>query len=104
AIMVAGGKRARASGNIGTAFSTAVRESAELDVMVLEVSSFQLENIVDFRPRISVHLNLTPDHLDRYKTMEEYAYAKRQLFRNQTVDDYVVLNANLTIPGLLAQP
>ena len=49
-----------------------MRDSANLDVMVLEVSSFQLENIVDFRPRISVHLNLTPDHLDRYETMEEY--------------------------------
>ena len=90
-------------GNIGTAFSAAVRTSAELDVMVLEVSSFQLENIVDFRPRISVHLNLTPDHLDRYKTMEEYAYAKRQVFRNQTVDDYAVLNASLVIPGVMAQ-
>jgi UDP-N-acetylmuramoylalanine--D-glutamate ligase len=88
ALLSAGGKRALASGNIGTAFSTAVRQSADLDVMVLEVSSFQLENIVDFRPRISVHLNLTPDHLDRYATMEDYAYAKRQVFRNQTVDDY----------------
>jgi len=104
ALLLAGGKRALASGNIGTAFSTAVRESADLDVMVLEVSSFQLENIVDFRPRISVHLNLTPDHLDRYATMEEYAYAKRQVFRNQTVDDYAVLNASLTIPGVMAQP
>jgi UDP-N-acetylmuramoylalanine--D-glutamate ligase len=103
AILIAGGKRALASGNIGTAFSTAVRTSADLDVMVLEVSSFQLENIVDFRPRISVHLNLTPDHLDRYKTMEEYAYAKRQIFRNQTVDDYAVLNASLVVPGVMAQ-
>jgi UDP-N-acetylmuramoylalanine--D-glutamate ligase len=103
AVLTAAGKRARASGNIGTAFSAAVRESDKLDVMVLEVSSFQLEHIVDFRPRISVHLNLTPDHLDRYKTMEEYAYAKRQVFRNQTVDDYAVLNAALTMPGLMAQ-
>jgi UDP-N-acetylmuramoylalanine--D-glutamate ligase len=102
ALLSAGGKRSLASGNIGTAFSTAVRESADLDVMVLEVSSFQLENIVDFRPRISVHLNLTPDHLDRYATMEEYAFAKRQVFRNQTSDDYAVLNANLTLPGLMA--
>jgi UDP-N-acetylmuramoylalanine--D-glutamate ligase len=103
AVLTAGGKRARASGNIGTAFSAAVRESAQLDVMVLEVSSFQLEHIVDFRPRISVHLNLTPDHLDRYGTMEEYAFAKRQVFRNQTVDDYAVLNAALSLPGLMAQ-
>jgi UDP-N-acetylmuramoylalanine--D-glutamate ligase len=103
ALLTAGGQRTRASGNIGTAFSAAVRESAGLDVMVLEVSSFQLEHIVDFRPRISVHLNLTPDHLDRYGTMEEYAAAKRQVFRNQTVDDYAVLNAALVLPGLMAQ-
>ena len=102
ALLTAAGKRALASGNIGTAFSAAVRQSADLDVMVLEVSSFQLENIVDFRPRISIHLNLTPDHLDRYGTMEEYAYAKRQVFRNQTVDDYAVLNAKLALPGLMA--
>ena len=71
AVLAAGSKRTLASGNIGTAFSAAVRGSKDLDVMVVEVSSFQLENICDFRPRISVHLNLTPDHLDRYKTMEE---------------------------------
>jgi UDP-N-acetylmuramoylalanine--D-glutamate ligase len=102
AILSAAGKKTLASGNIGTAFSTAVRQSADLDVMVLEVSSFQLENIVDFHPRVSVHLNLTPDHLDRYGTMEEYAYAKRQVFRNQTGDDYAVLNAKLSLPGLMA--
>ena len=84
AVLAAGGKRTKASGNIGTAFSAAVRDSANLDVMVLEVSSFQLEHIAEFRPRISVHLNLTPDHLDRYKTMEEYEAAKWQVFRNQT--------------------
>src|ERR1700678_4065087 len=88
AVLAAGGKRTKASGNIGTAFSAAVRESASLDVMVLEVSSFQLEHIVEFRPRISVHLNLTPDHLDRYGSMEEYEVAKWQVFRNQTMDDY----------------
>ena len=103
ALLVAGGKRARAGGNIGTAFSAAVRTSAELDVMVLEVSSFQLEHIVDFRPRISVHLNLTPDHLDRYQTMEEYADAKRQIFRNQKADDYAVLNAALDLPEVQAR-
>jgi UDP-N-acetylmuramoylalanine--D-glutamate ligase len=92
-----------ASGNIGTAFSTAVRDSANLDVMVLEVSSFQLEHIVDFRPRISVHLNLTPDHLDRYGSMEEYEVAKWQVFRNQTVDDYAVVNVALRLPEMAAR-
>jgi UDP-N-acetylmuramoylalanine--D-glutamate ligase len=103
AVLAAGGRRTKASGNIGTAFSAAVRDSANLDVMVLEVSSFQLEQIVEFRPRISVHLNLTPDHLDRYKTMEEYEAAKWQLFRNQTADDVAIVNTNLRLPEMKAR-
>ncbi len=102
-VLAAGGKRTKASGNIGTAFSTAVRDSANLDVMVVEVSSFQLEHIVEFRPRISVHLNLTPDHLDRYATMEEYEIAKWQVFRNQTADDFAIVNTNLRLPLMAAQ-
>jgi UDP-N-acetylmuramoylalanine--D-glutamate ligase len=103
AVLAAGGKRTKASGNIGTAFSTAVRDSANLDVMVVEVSSFQLENIVEFRPRVSVHLNLTPDHLDRYQTMEEYEAAKWQIFRNQTTDDFAIVNTNLRLPAMNAR-
>jgi UDP-N-acetylmuramoylalanine--D-glutamate ligase len=102
-VLAAGGKRTKASGNIGTAFSAAVRDSANLDVMVLEVSSFQLEHIVEFRPRISVHLNLTPDHLDRYGSMEEYEVAKWQVFRNQTADDYAIVNTNLRLPEIAAR-
>ena len=100
AVLRAGGYRTTASGNIGTAFSTAVRESSNLDVMVLEVSSFQLEQIVDFRPRVSVHLNLTPDHLDRYKSMKEYERAKWQIFRNQTPEDHAIVNADLNLPKM----
>jgi UDP-N-acetylmuramoylalanine--D-glutamate ligase len=103
AVLAAGGKRTMASGNIGTAFSQAVRESANLDVMVVEVSSFQLEQIAEFRPRVSVHLNLTPDHLDRYKSMAEYEAAKWEIFRNQTADDYAIVNANLRLPPMRAQ-
>jgi UDP-N-acetylmuramoylalanine--D-glutamate ligase len=103
ALLRAGGKKTVASGNIGKAFSEAVRDSANLDVMVLEVSSFQLEEITEFRPRVSVHLNLTPDHLDRYATMNDYERAKWQIFRNQTEDDYAVVNTNLRLPELKAQ-
>ena len=103
AVLAAGGRRTKASGNIGTAFSAAVRDSAKLDVMVVEVSSFQLEQIVEFRPRISVHLNLTPDHLDRYGSMEEYEAAKWQIFRNQTAADYAIVNTNLRLPEIAAQ-
>jgi UDP-N-acetylmuramoylalanine--D-glutamate ligase len=103
AVLAAGGKRTKTSGNIGTAFSAAVRDSANLDVMVLEVSSFQLEHIVEFRPRVSVHLNLTPDHLDRYGSMEEYEAAKWQIFRNQTPDDVAIVNTNLRLPEMKAR-
>jgi len=103
AVLAAGGKRTMASGNIGTAFSAAVRGSQDLDVMVVEVSSFQLEHICDFRPRVSVHLNLTPDHLDRYKSMEEYEAAKWEIFRNQTPDDVAIVNASLRLPPIRAK-
>jgi UDP-N-acetylmuramoylalanine--D-glutamate ligase len=103
AVLTAGGKRTMACGNIGTAFSTAVKQSGDLDVMVVEVSSFQLEHIVEFRPRVSVHLNLTPDHLDRYGSMEEYEVAKWQIFRNQTADDCAIVNANLRLPEMVAR-
>lgn len=97
-VFVAAQKKCLAAGNIGTAFSTAVEKSGELDVMVLEVSSFQLEQISDFRPRVSVHLNLTPDHLDRYATMAEYQAAKWEIFRNQTADDVAIVNVTVALP------
>ena len=103
ALLRAGGKRTAVAGNIGTAFSAAVRKSADLDVMVLEVSSFQLEQIVEFRPHVSVHLNLTPDHLDRYGSMDEYERAKWEIFRNQTAADYAIVNANLRLPEMAAR-
>jgi UDP-N-acetylmuramoylalanine--D-glutamate ligase len=101
-VLAAGGKKTKASGNIGTAFSSAVGGSANLDVMVVEVSSFQLEEIAEFRPQVSVHLNLTPDHLDRYKSMEEYEAAKWQIFRNQTAEDFAIVNRNLRLPPMKA--
>ena len=62
--------------------------------MVLELSSFQLEEIVRFRPEVAVLLNITPDHLDRYPSMDEYSAAKFNLFKNQGPDDVMVLNAD----------
>jgi UDP-N-acetylmuramoylalanine--D-glutamate ligase len=68
---------------------------------VLEVSSFQLETIVEFRPRIAVILNITPDHLDRHKTFDNYANTKARIFENQQADDFTVLNADdATTAGL----
>ena len=92
-----------ASGNIGLPFATAVRQSHELDVMVLEVSSFQLETIHAFRPHVSVWLNFSPNHLDRYRDMDEYRTAKLRIFANQTSEDYAVVNARENLPPIAAR-
>ena len=87
-----GGVKTLAGGNIGPAFAAVVKKSGDLDVMTLEVSSFQLEEIRNFRPHIAVWLNFTPDHLDRYPDMEAYRQAKLRIFENQTVEDFAVVN------------
>jgi UDP-N-acetylmuramoylalanine--D-glutamate ligase len=81
-----------AAGNIGPAFASVVKQSGKLEVMTLEVSSFQLETITTFRPHLAVWLNFTPDHLDRYPDMEAYRRAKLRIFQNQTVDDFAIVN------------
>ncbi len=78
-------------GNIGTPFCDLL-ESPPKDFAVIEVSSFQLETIRDFKPKIAAILNLTPDHLDRHKTLEHYAALKKRLTGNQKIDDVLVLN------------
>lgn len=103
AMLTGSGVRAIASGNIGLPFATAVRGSNLLDVMVLEVSSFQLETIRNFRPRVSVWLNLSPNHLDRYRDMDEYRAAKLRIFDNQTPEDFAVVNARDALPDLAAR-
>ena len=81
------------AGNIGTAFSSVVLELAETDIAVLEVSSFQLDCIDNFRPKISVLLNITPDHMDRYDhSIEKYAASKARIFQNQQADDVLIYN------------
>jgi len=93
-IMTAAGFPALVGGNIGTpAISLAERATPET-VIVLEISSFQLETIQTFRPKISVVLNVTPDHLDRHRTFEAYVDAKARIFENQQGSDFAVLNAD----------
>ena len=65
-----------------------------LDFIVVEVSSFQLESTEDFRPKVAAIINITPDHLDRYHSLEEYSDAKAMIFGNQREDDFLVLNAD----------
>ena len=91
-ILAAGGLPTLVGGNIGTpAISLAERAKRET-VIVLEVSSFQLETIQTFRPKVAVVLNVTPDHLDRHRTFEAYVDAKARIFENQRGDDFAVLN------------
>ena len=82
-------------GNIGSPFAGSVRTVKEGDHVVLEVSSFQLETIETFRPRIACLLNLTQDHLDRYPDMASYFEAKKRIFRNQTPDDFAIFPREL---------
>jgi UDP-N-acetylmuramoylalanine--D-glutamate ligase len=93
-IMTAAGLPTLVGGNIGTpAISLAGRAKPET-VVVLEISSFQLETIQTFRPKIAVVLNVTPDHLDRHRTFEIYTDAKARIFENQQGNDFAVLNAD----------
>jgi len=85
------GLKAQLGGNIQIPFSQVVNKKPS-DAMVLEVSSFQLENIRDFSPFVGILLNITPDHLNRYHSMDEYAAAKFALFKNQSAGDFAVLN------------
>jgi UDP-N-acetylmuramoylalanine--D-glutamate ligase len=81
-------------GNIGVPLLSVVESSADSSVTVAEISSFQLEAIEAFRPEVGVLLNLTPDHLDRHASFEEYAAAKMRMFANQLDRDCAVLNAD----------
>ena len=86
----AGGRKAFIGGNLGTPFIGAL--SGRWDWGVLEISSFQLEWIEHFRPRVAVLLNVTEDHLDRYATFDDYRRAKERIFAAQSESDFAVLN------------
>jgi UDP-N-acetylmuramoylalanine--D-glutamate ligase len=81
-------------GNIGVPVVALIEESTDETWSVLEVSSFQLETTEEFRPAIAVILNITPDHLDRHGTFENYALAKERIFAAQRPEDFLVLNAD----------
>lgn len=93
-IIAAGKFSTMVGGNIGTPAISFVDQAGPKTWIVLEVSSFQLETILEFRPKIAVILNITPDHLDRHKTFANYVNAKARVFENQSVDDFTVLNAD----------
>jgi UDP-N-acetylmuramoylalanine--D-glutamate ligase len=94
------GKDVRVGGNIGRPVTSLVDGASADTTFVLEVSSFQLEGVLSFRPRLAVFLNLSADHLDRHPSFEAYAQAKARIFANQTEDDWAIVNAD--DPGVLA--
>lgn len=91
-IMTTAGFPTLVGGNIGTPAISLAEKSTPQTVIVLEISSFQLETIRSFRPKVAVVLNVTPDHLDRHRTFEIYANAKARIFENQNGSDFAVLN------------
>ncbi|MEA3313750.1 MAG: UDP-N-acetylmuramoyl-L-alanine--D-glutamate ligase [Caldisericota bacterium] len=84
-------------GNLGTPYSELLLNNPNPDIAILETSCFQLETIEDFHPKVSVFLNFSEDHLNRYKDMEEYLKYKKRIFKNQISIDFAVLNADDTI-------
>jgi len=92
-IFKAAGRPTLVGGNIGKPVTELVGESTPESWSVLEVSSFQLETVESFRPRIAMVLNITPDHLDRHGNFENYAAAKARITEFQTAEDFLVLNA-----------
>lgn len=92
------------AGNIGTPLCAVAEQARAMDFLTLEVSSFQLETIKFFRPAVAVLMNITPDHLDRYASMEDYTRAKARIFENQQVFDWAIVQsealAQLTALGL----
>ncbi|MDE6357662.1 MAG: UDP-N-acetylmuramoyl-L-alanine--D-glutamate ligase, partial [Eubacteriales bacterium] len=85
-------KKAYIVGNIGIPFTEKALDMKKEDIAVAEISSFQLETIKNFKPKVSAVLNISPDHLNRHKTMENYILAKERIFENQTDSDFLILN------------
>ncbi|WP_027366044.1 UDP-N-acetylmuramoyl-L-alanine--D-glutamate ligase [Desulfotruncus alcoholivorax] len=91
-IFKAAGYKTLVGGNIGVPLVDVVEDYGPEDIIVAEVSSFQLETVELFRPRVAIITNITPDHLDRHGTMEAYTAAKARIFARQEAGDYTVLN------------
>ena len=91
-ILIAGGLSTLVGGTIGMPAISLLAKAKPETVVVLEVSSFQLETIQTFRPKVAVVLNVTPDHLDRHRTLQAYVDTKARIFENQQPSDFAVLN------------
>jgi UDP-N-acetylmuramoylalanine--D-glutamate ligase len=91
-LLQAAGKKVFAGGNLGDPLSNRVLQGGKLDATVCELSSYQLEGIAELRCAAATVLNVTPDHLDRYSSLDAYAAAKERIFQNQKPGDSAVLN------------
>ena len=92
-MLIDSGIKTFVGGNIGNPLIEYVGKEQKAQIVVVEISSFQLDTIANFRPKISILLNITADHLDRYPDFEDYADSKMRIFKNQQVDDLAILNA-----------
>lgn len=101
-ILLRSGKTAVACGNYGVPMAEILLRDPIPDVLALEVSSFQLETIRHFHPDVAVWLNFAPDHMDRYKSVEDYYHAKLHIFDNLTGKDLAVVRAGERLPHLKA--
>lgn len=103
-MLKASGKKVFVGGNIGTPLSRWLLTREEAEILVLEVSSFQLDTASQFRPRVGVLLNITEDHLDRYRGFADYASSKFSLFARQEASDVAIINADdpLCVEGCFA--
>ena len=93
-VLVQAGLSSMAAGNIGLPLCDVTDKTAELDYIVLETSSFQMESIQNFHPSIAVLMNLTPDHMDRYTSWEGYVQAKARIFENQEPYDWAIIQSD----------
>ncbi len=103
-VLAEAGMPCRVAGNVGIALSSMVGEAGSGEVLVVELSSFQLEDIIAFRPDIAILLNLAEDHLDRHPDLENYFAAKMRIFENQHPEDVSIINLDdpdcrRTVPG-----
>ena len=99
-VLLAAGKTAKACGNYGYPLSEVALMEPQPEFAVLEVSSFQMETIVDFKPEVAIWLNFAPDHMDRYTKVEDYFHAKLRIFENMSADQVAIVREGEQLPAL----
>lgn len=99
-ILTAAGRSAKACGNYGYPFCEVALASPQPEFAVLEISSFQLETVASFKPEVAVWLNFSPDHMDRYKTVEDYYHAKLRIFENMGKDQTAIIRVGEQLPTI----